>query len=180
MTQAKKFDNADSQKRIRAFLDKNLIEKKFVENNIIQTYMKNANESIAVADLLAKQQISPLWVIVTSYYSMFYSANAVLCKLGYKVGEFQSHEITKHALVVFVQDKLKKELLSQYAEEQEKALKICETLLENYNFELGKRHTFQYDMGEELKVAQANTSLERAKAFYFVFKKLLDDLSRKS
>ena len=160
-----------SESRVREYLDKNMITQGAVAPIIIRTYKANALESLSSAQLLKSH--SSLWTIVTSYYSMFYIANAVLCKLGYKVGEFQSHEITKHALNVFVANKLKKELLAQYEEEQAKALSICDTLLESYSQELTKRHDFQYDMSLQMKETYAQTSLQRAKEFIDALNKLL-------
>lgn len=160
-----------SESRVREYLEKNMITKGTVAPIIIRTYKDNALESLSSAQLLKNH--SSLWTIVTSYYSMFYIANAILCKLGYKVGEFQSHEITKHALHVFVANKLKKELLMQYEEEQVKALAICDTLLESYSQELIKRHDFQYDMSMQMKEAYAKTSMQRAREFVDALSKLL-------
>ena len=50
---------------------------------------------------------------VISYYSMFYIANAVLFKIGYKIGEQTPHKITADALIVFVRNKLKKNFFSE-------------------------------------------------------------------
>jgi len=57
---------------------------KVIEKNGI--LKNNAQESLTVANFLYKNKKSSLWIIVTSYYSMFYLANALLHKSGYKVG----------------------------------------------------------------------------------------------
>ena len=44
-----------------------------------------------------------LWVIVISYYAMFYAANAVLLHLGYRTGEKIAHKVTSDALIVTCQ-----------------------------------------------------------------------------
>jgi uncharacterized protein (UPF0332 family) len=160
-----------SEKQVREYLENNMLYKEQVAPIIIRTYVENAQDSLRSANVLRNN--SSLWTIVTSYYAMFYITNAVLGKLGYKVGELHSHEVTKHALHVFIANKLKKELLTQYIEEQEKALSICENLLENFGKELHKRHQFQYDMTLELKQVYAQTSLQRAKEFVDALNKLL-------
>ncbi len=63
--------------------------------------------------------------------------------------------MTADALIVFVKNKLKKELLEEYEEAQEEALEI-----------VGKK-------AEEIKRAKAETSLKRAKEFIFEMKKML-------
>ncbi len=75
-----------SESRVREFLDKGMIVQGTVAPIIVRTYKDNALESLSSAQLLKSH--SSLWTIVASYYSMFYIANAVLCKLGFKVGEF--------------------------------------------------------------------------------------------
>lgn len=108
---------------------------------------------------------------------MYYIANAVLLQLGYKVGEKISHKITADSLIVFVRNKLKKELLEGYEESKEEALEIIsskvDTLIKSFDFERKKRSIFQYQMDERIKKSKASTSFERAKKFVFEMKKLL-------
>lgn len=66
-----------------------------------------------------------IWVVVISYYSMFYIANAVLLELGYKTGDKVVHKVTNDALIVLVMDKLKKGLLEEYETAKEDALEIA-------------------------------------------------------
>ncbi|MBU0536709.1 MAG: hypothetical protein KKE20_07110, partial [Nanoarchaeota archaeon] len=126
---------------------------------------------------LFDQKLSNLWVIVISFYSMFYIANAVLYRIGYKVGSKVSHKVTSDALIVFVRNKLKKELLEAYEESKEEALDITgretDEIILSFDQEMEKRSTFQYESTEEIKRAKAKTSLERAKRFVFEMKKLL-------
>lgn len=118
-----------------------------------------------------------LWVIVTSYYSMYYISNAVLLKNGYKVGDKISHKVTADALVVFIRSKLKKQLLEEYEEAKDDALELMsqktDMLIKNLEYEREKRSKFQYQMDEKVKREKALTSLERAKEFIFELKKLL-------
>jgi len=116
-------------------------------------------------------------VIVSSYYAMYYIANAVLLKMGYKVGDKISHKVTSDALIVFVRNRLKKELIDEYENIKEDALELIssktDTLLKSFDFEREKRSKFQYSMDEKVKKSKALTSLERAKKFVFEMKKLL-------
>jgi len=61
-----------------------------INSLIYETYLRNARDSLNVANLLFKENTSSLWVVVSSYYSMFYMACAYLYKMGYK---------TKHEIV---------------------------------------------------------------------------------
>lgn len=148
----------------------------------IFTYVKNSELSLKVAEKLMRDyELKPhLWVVVCSYYSMFYIANALLCKLGYKVGEENVHKVTSDSLVVLIFDKLKKELLEEYENIMEEALEVAsakaEEIIENYDREKVKRGRFQYNMDEQIKEQKAKTSLERAKEFVFEFKKLMENL----
>ncbi len=108
---------------------------------------------------------------------MYYIANAVLLKLGYKVGDKVSHKVTADAIIVFVRNKLKKNLLEEYENVREDALEImsqrADALLKSLDEEREKRSKFQYQMDELAKRGKAVTSLERAKEFVFEMNKLL-------
>ena len=135
--------------------------------------------SLETADFLFKNNKSKLWVIVSSYYSMFYMANAVLLKLGYKVGDKIPHKVTNDALIVYVKDKLKSSLLEDYEEIKEEALLIAknkaEVLIDNFERERKKRGLIQYHTEEYEKVSKAETSLKRAKEFFTELNKLISD-----
>ena len=79
-----------------------------------------------------------------------YIANAVLLKIGYKVGDKISHKVTSDALIVLARGKLKKELIEEYETVKEDALEIisskADSLLESLDFEREKRSKFQYEM----------------------------------
>ena len=95
----------------------NLLKKQTNETAKVM-YIENADLSLETAKKLlaleSKDYHPYLWVIVPSYYSMYYIANAVLLKLGYKVGDKVSHKVTADAIIVFVRNKLKKNLLEEY------------------------------------------------------------------
>lgn len=108
---------------------------------------------------------------------MFYIANAVLYKIGYKTGDKVVHKVTSDALVVYIRNRLKKSLLEDYEDAKEEALEIVRTkadsLISSFDKELDKRAVFQYETTEEIKRAKAKTSLERAKDFVNEIRKLL-------
>lgn len=169
----------EAEINVRSYLKEGLLKKSILDENILNTYRKNSEESLMVADLVLKEELSPLWVIVSSYYSMNYIANAVLLKLGYKVGSNVSHKVTNDALIVFVRDKLKKSLLEDFEDAKAEAMELAnltDDILESFDFERKKRSTFQYNMTAPVKKSKAQTSIERAKSFNLEFEKLLERL----
>src|SRR3989338_6538736 len=168
----------EAESNVKNYLEEKLIWKyDSYKKEIFETYLRNYKDSLEVAQKLFEQNLSPLWVIVTSYYSMYYIANAVLYTIGYKVGGKISHKVTADALIVFIRNKLKKELLEDYEEAQEEALEIIgkktDEIISHFEKELEKRSIFQYKSTEEIKRAKAETSLKRAKEFIFEMKKML-------
>ncbi len=143
-------------------------------------YEKNASISLEVADKLLADPIKPsLCVIVCSYYAMFYMANAALLHLGYRTTARNVHAVTADALIALVFEKLKRQFFAEFENLREDALDIAaartENILESYEFERQKRSRFQYEMSEETKEGKAKTSLERAKAFVFELRKLMQE-----
>ncbi len=144
------------------------------------TYLKNTELSLNLAEECMNSALRPyLWVVVISYYSMFYIANAVLLNLGYKTGDKIVHKVTSDALIVLVIDKLRKGLLEEYEDAKEDALEIAsirsEELMVFYSLEMDKRSRFQYDMTESIQEKKARTSLTRAREFILEMKKLLPE-----
>ena len=139
--------------------------------------------SLSLAEECMNNSLKPyIWVIVISYYSMFYIANAVLLEFGYKTGSKIVHKVTNDALIVLVTDKIKKGLLEAYEHAKKDALEIAsiksEEIIGLYALEMDKRSRFQYDMTESIQEQKAHTSLKRAKEFMLEMKKLLP-LSKK-
>ncbi len=172
----------DSRKKeahvhFNGYLEEGLLKKE--KNELaMNKYIENADLSLKLAYELMQSPLKPyLWVIVTSYYSMFYMANAVLLHFGYKTQNKIVHKITSDALIVLVLSKLQKELLEAYEAIQSDALEIAsaqaESVIESYFLELDKRSKFQYNMLEQTKEAKARTSLARASDFVFELRKLL-------
>ena len=165
-------------------------------------FISNAESSLRTASIL--QQISDvdhlketlkvgvdfesyLWVIVSSYYAMFYAATALLAKQGIRATGQIVHKVTADALMHFFgsNERLAK-LLEQYEEAQVVGLELvgreelmtrmrrkADELIVSYEGERKKRSKFQYDIGVQAKRGYAQNSLERAKEFVFEVKKLV-------
>ncbi len=169
-----------AESNVRQYLEEGLLKKQKNET-AKKMYLENVDLSLQTAQKLLSledREYKPyLWIIVTSYYAMYYAANAVLLELGYKVGDKISHKVTVDALVVFVRNKLKKQLLEEYESLKEDVLEITsqktDGLIQSLDLERQKRSQFQYQMDEQVKREKALTSLERAKLFVFEMKKLL-------
>jgi len=146
-----------------------------------EMYIKNSDISIETAENLlelSNENYTPyLWIIVTSYYAMYYVANAILLNLGFKVGDKVSHKVTEDSLIVFVRNKLNKKLLEEYEKAKEEAIELTASKVDNiinsFEYEREKRSDFQYNMDNEAKRSKAVTSVERAKEFIFEMRKLL-------
>src|SRR3989344_4099680 len=102
-----------AEDNVKAYLAEGLLKKTAANKQIIDILLKNAKESLKVANEISQNNSSELWVIVCSYYSMYYYANAVLLKLGYKVGDKIVHKVTSDSLVVYVRGKLKESLIEE-------------------------------------------------------------------
>jgi len=166
-----------AEKNVKSYFKEGLLKNKTPDENIINILIKNSEESIKVADFLDKNKMSSLWVIVCSYYAMYYMANAILYKMGYKVGDRISHKVTSDALIVFIRNKLEQKYLADFEEAKEEALDVTKLkandLVESFEFERIKRSKFQYNMTESVKTSKARTSLDRSKRFLFEIEKLL-------
>lgn len=109
MLDEKRIQEAESN--VQQYLQDGLLRKQNNETAKAM-YVENADLSLETAQKLlaleSKEYHPYLWVIVTSYYSMYYIANAILLRLGYKVGDKVSHKVTADAIIIFVKNKLKK------------------------------------------------------------------------
>ena len=125
-----------------------------------------------------------LWVINSSYYSMFYMARALLENVGIKIKSDSStqsiHLLTFYALVYFfyMNKKLEKKLVDDFHEASEEAGEIlgkekAKKLIGDYELEKQKRDIFTYEIGQIAMQNKAKTSLERAKFFNQEIKKML-------
>jgi len=132
-----------AERNFITYLKEGKIKKVKEFNSLVyRTYLRNSLESLNSANQLAKSKTSSLWVVVTSYYSMFYSACAYLYKLGYKPGDEIVHQVVNESLIVQTRHKIKNHLLENYSEEKDKALVMVDNYLLNYERERGKRASF--------------------------------------
>ena len=165
-----------AQNNVKGYIDDGKLHKiTHMDKLIYNTYLKNARESLRVADMLCKEKSSSLWVVVTSYYSMFYMACAYLYNIGYKTKGEIVHQVINDTLIVQARHKIKNHILKNYDEEKEKALTIVDNYLDNYEREKAKRASFQYETTEEIKESKAKTSLERAKEFLTLMEEIMHE-----
>ncbi|MFH1409132.1 MAG: hypothetical protein ABIH34_04455 [Nanoarchaeota archaeon] len=114
-----------------------------------------------------------LWVVNTSYYSMFYMARALLENEGIRIGaELSVHAMTFDAIIHFfyLNDKLKKRIIEDFIEAKEEASELlgkqkADQLVEDYFFEKRKRGIVTYNTKEIVIQTKAKTSIERAIRF---------------
>jgi uncharacterized protein (UPF0332 family) len=167
----------EAEENVKSYLDDGLIKKASINKDIIDIFIKNSKESLLVAEEIYNKDLSDLWVIVCSYYSMYYYANAVLLKFGYKVGDKIVHKVTSDALIVYIRGKLKESMIEEYEQTKEEALNLAgmkaDSLIESFEFERNKRSLIQYKTMEIEKQSKAKTSLQRAKEFAKEMEKLL-------
>ncbi len=193
----------EAKRNVKQYVDDGLL--KLGDNDapkFVDFFMANAESSLRTASIL--QEISDdnalketlkvgmdfesyLWVIVSSYYAMFYAATAILAKQGIRTTGQIVHKVTADVLIHFFgsNEKLAK-LLEQYEETQAVGLELvgredlmkrmqkkADELIIAYEGERKKRSKFQYDIGVQAKKGYAQTSLERAKDFVFEIRKLV-------
>ncbi len=168
----------EAEINFKIYLEEGLIKKVKFRKEIYNTYMRNYKESITLLDFIDKNEISYLWEIVVAYYSMFYIANALLYKLGYKVGSKIVHKVTADALIVLARGKLKEHFIEYYENLRNDALELASARADEiiYLFEREriKRSVFQYETHEEIKRSKAKTSFNRAIEFCNEINKLLE------
>lgn len=168
MIEKKRIDEAKAN--VRQYLGEGLMKKvPAPDEEIKQVFIKNARESLRVAELLFKGNHSDLWAIVCSYYAMYYIANAVIYSMGHKIGGRISHKITADALIAFVREKLEDSLIAEYESAKEEALDIAmanaDEIIISFDMERVKRGKIQYSTTEQVKHSRAETSLRRAERF---------------
>ena len=169
----------EAEENVKSYLIEGLLKKTVLNKQVRDILLRNAKESLRVAEEIHQLNLSDLWVIVCSYYSMYYYANAILLKLGYKVGEKIVHKVTSDAIIVYVRGKLREFLIEEYEEAKNEALNLAglkaDALIESFEFERNKRSLIQYKTIEIEKQSKAKTSLQRAKEFTREMEKLIID-----
>ena len=116
------------------------------------------------------------WVVIMSYYAMFHSVNALLRKIGVKVGKEHAHEITKNLLLYyFYHTKLiEDELLKIYENAEEKARE----LVVSYIFAKEERTKYQYEVDVESQKDDAEKVLNNSVNFVSRFRDINKTLSK--
>ncbi len=185
----------ETKKRVEEFLERGIILKD-KEKGFTEFFLKNAKNSLDTAKLLFDVSINQkikdslgfpifdgfLWVINSSYYSMFYMARALLENDGIKIKtELSIHSVTFDALVYYfyLTGKLQRMLIEDFAEAKQEASEIlgkekAKELIEDYFHEKEKRTMFTYETGVIAMQNKALTSLNRAKRFNEEIRKIIE------
>lgn len=183
------------KRRVESLVKEGIIRKE-KEKKFVEFFLNNSRNSLDSAKLLfeisTKDNLKTsfglpgfngfLWVINSSYYSMFYMARALLESQGIKIKtDLSIHAITFGALVYYfyLTGKLEKKLVEDFADAGEEASEIlgkekAKSLVEDYFYEKQKRATFTYEMGVIAMQNKSQTSLERAKRFNEEIRKMLE------
>jgi len=187
------------RKRIASFVKEGII-KRVKEIKFVEFFLNNSKNSLDSAKLLfeisTKNNLKKrlgfldfngfLWVINSSYYSMFYMARALLESQGIKIKtELSVHSTVFDALVYYfyLNGKLQMKLIEDFDEAKEEAAEIlgkeeakekAKELIEDYFYEKKKRGLFTYEMGAIAMENKARTTLERAKRFNEEIRKIIE------
>ena len=165
------------------------------ESKYIDFFIKNSKDSLDSAKVLFDISVNKktrdymglpnfngfLWVINSSYYSMFYMARALLESIGVKIKTDESvHFLVFNALVYYFYSngKLERHFIEDFENAQEESSQIlgkekAKEMISDYSNEKEKRSKFTYEIGEIAMKAKAETSLERAKKFNEEIRKIL-------
>lgn len=198
------------EKNVPAMMKQGDISKDESFKGLANFYMDNALVALNTARLLnevsAKRELknhfpfisesfeSYLWIINTSYYSMFYMAGALLAGMGIKVkSEMGVHKKTFDAFAYYfyLTRKIARHYLEEFEEAQQQSAELlgaeepieimqkkAKELIDKYDFEMGKRGWFTYNIGEKAKESKAQTSLNRAVEFYNECLKIIHELNK--
>jgi uncharacterized protein (UPF0332 family) len=197
----KRIEEADSN--VREYITDGLLKTRDDgTKKLVPFFMDQAERSLRTAavifelstDTAAKDKMrlekgfeSHLWVIVTSYYSMFYAALALLARQGIRSGRHLVHKVVADALIHFlISNKRLAKMLESYEEVRDASLELigreellkrlekrADELVVAYEREREKRSRFQYDVGEMAKRGYAETSLQRARDFVSEVRRIL-------
>ena len=186
-----------AEKSIPTYLSEGLLSRDADYSRFVPFFQDNAKMSFQLASFLfkistdgqvKKQNGFPedyeclIWVVVVSYYSMFYTASAALAKLGLKVSDKIPHKVTQDALIVyFLKNKrLAKGLLEDYKATKAEVLNLmnvneedllkdfqlkAQELVATFDYQRKRRGEFQYEIKTGAKQEVAQTGLDRAKKF---------------
>jgi hypothetical protein len=166
------------------------------EGKYVLFFLKNSQDSFNTAKLLyhissdddIKKTLGYpnfngyLWVINSSYYSMFFMVRALLEQNKIKIISEQSIHNTIYLALIhyfYLTNRISKKLIYDLKEAGEESSEIlgkekAKRLIEEYNSEKEKRGRFTYEMGEIAIQNKAKTSLERAKNFNEIIRKMIE------
>ncbi len=203
-------DVQQAERNVQNYLSENLLTKKPEQPRFVPFYISNAKMSLLIAQHLHNLSIDPslkkqnnfpsdfecfLWVVVTSYYSMFYTANAALAKIGLKVGEKIAHKITQDCLLAYFikNNRIAKTMLEEYKEAKNEVLTVmglneeellkefkikANELIASFDYQRKKRGEFQYDITLSAKQHVAQLSLNRAQKFIQEMNKIIEKIQK--
>jgi|SRR3989338_1938174 len=165
------------------------------DSKYVDFFLKNAKDSLDSAKVLFDISINEktksylglpdfngfLWVINSSYYSMFYMARALLESIGVKIKTEESvHSLAFNTLVYYFYStgRLERHFIEDLANAQEESSEIlgkekAKEMISDYSSEKEKRAKFTYETGELVMKGKAETSLNRAKKFNEEVRKIL-------
>jgi len=165
------------------------------DSKYIDFFLKNSKDSLDSAKILLDISLNEktknslgmpdfngfLWVINSSYYSMFYMARTLLESIGVKIKTEESmHFLVFNALVYYFYStgKLERHFIEDFENAQEESAQIlgkekAREIISDYSSEREKRGKFTYETGEIAMKGKAETSLSRAKRFYEEARKIL-------
>ena len=184
------------KRSVKRFTAENIIWRE-KNSKFVDFFLNNAKDSLNSSKLLFKASTNKelqnssgfpnfnglLWVVNSSYYSMFYMARALLESEGIKIkqGSESIHLITFNALVYYfyLTGKIEKNLIEEYKEAGEEVSETlgkdkAKGLIEDYSYEKEKRGRFTYEMGEIAIQNKAETSLKRAIRFSEEIRKIIE------
>lgn len=111
-------------------------------------------------------------VISQCYYSIFYAAKAYLLLKNVRTYPPEEHKKTYEEFEKFVvSGELSKQLLDIYELERGKA----EALLNIFQLEKGKRGKFVYNVNANANIPYAKESIENARTFVSIIKKIIEE-----
>ena len=165
------------------------------DSKYIDFFLKNSKDSLDSAKILLDISLNEktknslgmpdfngfLWVINSSYYSMFYMARTLLESIGVKIKTEESmHFLVFNALVYYFYStgKLERHFIEDFENAQEESAQIlgkekAREIISDYSSEREKRGKFTYETGEIAMKGKAETSLSREKRFYEEARKIL-------
>lgn len=140
--------------------------------NLYEIWLNRSFQALTTANDIIKKSNKDenydgyLWVITTSYYSMFYMTLAILAKKGWAINKQlgDTHKtVQKLFHSVFVVNKIIEEKLY---EDYEDTMNISLKLLQYLSKGSTDRNDFQYESSKQAEKRIANKHLNNAKQFH--------------